>query len=101
MTTAVGPPLGIAHGPYDTVTIPIAAGSTFIAFTDGLVERREEDLDVGVQRLVDTVQRSAGAGVDDLLTQVLERMEGAGAADDIAVLAFRWGSPVAAAASGD
>ena len=47
----VGVPLGIEGPGYESVTIPIAPNSTLIAYTDGLVERRNEVLNVGMERL--------------------------------------------------
>src|SRR3984957_3533745 len=41
----VGLPLGIGPPAYESVTIPIGPNSTLIAYTDGLVERRSEELD--------------------------------------------------------
>ena len=43
----VGLPLGVGEPAYESMTIPIAPNSTLIAYTDGLVERRTETLDVG------------------------------------------------------
>jgi serine phosphatase RsbU (regulator of sigma subunit) len=39
---AVGLTLGVEPGTYEATTISMAEGSTLIAFTDGLVERRGE-----------------------------------------------------------
>jgi serine phosphatase RsbU (regulator of sigma subunit) len=99
VTTNIGPPLGVDGPPYDSVTFSMAPGSTLIAYTDGLVERRAEDLDVGLRRLTDCVQGAAASSVDQLLTQVLDRMASAtDAADDIAVLAFKWAAQPASIA---
>jgi hypothetical protein len=57
-----------------------------------LVERRGENIDVGLERLA----RAAGerdSTLDDLLTVVVSHMAHRGAEDDIAVLAFRWADP--------
>jgi serine phosphatase RsbU (regulator of sigma subunit)/type II secretory pathway pseudopilin PulG len=99
ITTNVGPPLGVGGPPYESVTFSMTPGSTLIAYTDGLVERRAEDLDVGLRRLIECVQSADPGSVDELLTQVLDRMAGdAEAADDIAVLAFTWAGRAAAIA---
>lgn len=85
----VGPPLGVGTSTYDSATFTMPPGSTLIAYTDGLVERRSEDIDIGIQRLVDAADRFRHEPVSDLLTSVLATLRGRGAADDIAMLALR------------
>lgn len=48
----VGPPLGTGVGGYEAVTRAITPQETLLMFTDGLVERRGEDIDVSLARLV-------------------------------------------------
>jgi serine phosphatase RsbU (regulator of sigma subunit) len=71
------------------VGLPLGVGSTLVAFTDGLVERRDEDLDDGLQRLV-VAAAWTDRPLETQLTDVLTVMTGDGAEDDTAVLAFRW-----------
>jgi serine phosphatase RsbU (regulator of sigma subunit) len=90
--TRNGVPVGVTGTePYESVTASIPANATLLAFTDGLVERRGEALDVGFQRLRDS---SAGANgsLEDLLTRVVHDAEHAGTQDDTAVLGIRWQS---------
>lgn len=89
--TTVGLPLGVAPAEYTLTTVHMEAGSTLVAFTDGLVERRGQGIDVGMDRLARTVADSA-ATLDDLLSTVTAANEG-GTDDDIAILAFRWTPP--------
>ena len=49
--TDVGLPLGVSPGRYSTTTVRLASGSALVAFTDGLVERRGESIDIGLERL--------------------------------------------------
>ncbi len=44
----VGPPLGTGVGGYELVTRTLSPEETLLLFTDGLVERREEDIDVSL-----------------------------------------------------
>ena len=67
-------------------------GSMFLAFTDGLVERRTEDLDVGLGRLAD-IAASTDRPLESLLSTVLATMTSDGSEDDIAILAFEWTTP--------
>jgi hypothetical protein len=85
-----GLPLGIGAQAYETVTIPIAPNSTLIAFTDGLVERRNEALDAGMERLRKAASVEAPS-VDDLLTRIVDDVFADQVSDDdTAILAIRW-----------
>jgi serine phosphatase RsbU (regulator of sigma subunit) len=95
--TEVGLPLGVEPGSYSVTTVQLASGSAFVAFTDGLVERRGESLDLGLGRLVQAVTGTIST-VDDLLARLLSTLGPAGSDDDVAMLAFRWTSPVDAPA---
>lgn len=87
--TPVGVPLGVPGGPYETITFSVPAGSTMIAFTDGLVERRGESLDVGLARLENAARGKTGP-LDDLVSQVIVNLTEGASEDDIAVLGLRW-----------
>jgi Stage II sporulation protein E (SpoIIE) len=92
--TKVGPPLGVTTAAYELTTFAMEPGSTLMAFTDGLIERRDADIDLGFERLADAATTSTGRSVDDMLSAVLSVMSDyTGAEDDIAILAFRWTAP--------
>ena len=78
--------LGIVPRVRTVAVIPFAADDTLLLYTDGLVERRDEDLDTGIARLVDTVARCRREGRPDLVEAVIDAMVGEAAEDDIAVL---------------
>ncbi|MFE7706619.1 SpoIIE family protein phosphatase [Streptomyces sp. NPDC057486] len=82
-----GPPLGTGFGGYTTTAVEVGPDTVLFMYTDGLVERRDEDIDVSVRRLEQLTLPMSGS-LDDLLDEVLERF-GPGAEDDIAVLASR------------
>ncbi len=82
-----GPPLGMGFGGYRTTAVPCGPGTVLFMYTDGLVERRGEDIDVSVRRLTSLTLPRSGR-LEDLLDQVLDRF-GGDAEDDIAVLASR------------
>ncbi len=90
----VGPPLGTGFGGYRTASVPCGPGTVLFMYTDGLVERRGEDIDVSVRRLA-SLTLPPGGGLEELLDRVLDRF-GDDAEDDIAVLAsrIREGAPV-------
>jgi serine phosphatase RsbU (regulator of sigma subunit) len=88
--TNIFPPVGVVDSTnYEAVTINVPEHSTILAFTDGLVERRGEIIDVGLERL-----RSISTGsplvLDDLLSKLLVDMSNGGYNDDMAILAVRW-----------
>ncbi|MCP3819702.1 SpoIIE family protein phosphatase [Streptomyces sp. A3M-1-3] len=85
----VGPPLGTGLGGYELVTRELEAPETLLMFTDGLVERRGEDIDVSLSRLAG-LRMTAGASVDEILDEVLARLDAHHAEDDVAVLAARF-----------
>jgi serine phosphatase RsbU (regulator of sigma subunit) len=82
------PPLGAGWDLARTSTaIPLPHGAVFLLYTDGLIERSYEALDVGLERLRSTV--TAGAP-DAVCRTVLEKLVGASiTADDVAVIAIR------------
>ena len=90
-STKVGPPLGITAALYESTTIAMPPQSMLVAFTDGLVERRDEDIDAGIKRLEAALVTSAEDAMDDVLSNVLSGMSTyTGSEDDIAILGFRW-----------
>ncbi|MGI8523640.1 MAG: SpoIIE family protein phosphatase, partial [Nocardioides sp.] len=68
---------------------PLPAGATVLFFTDGLVERRGEDLDKGLRRLADSAGRHVGRPVEELVDAVIYDLVGDQADDDVVVLAVR------------
>ncbi|WP_079053979.1 SpoIIE family protein phosphatase [Streptomyces graminilatus] len=83
-----GPPLGTGFGSYTTLTRPTVPGGVLLLYTDGLVERRGEDIDVSLRRLT-RLRLSPRASLDIILDEVLAQLADAPAEDDIAVLAAR------------
>ncbi|MET9071554.1 PP2C family protein-serine/threonine phosphatase [Streptomyces sp. NPDC004232] len=88
LSVPVGPPLGTGLGGYESATHPLAPGQTLVLFTDGLVERRGEDIDQSLARL-SAVRFPTGDGLDDVLDTILARLDARHAEDDVAALAAR------------
>ncbi|WP_369779593.1 PP2C family protein-serine/threonine phosphatase [Streptomyces sp. R33] len=84
----VGPPLGTGVGGYEGVTRAITTEETLLMFTDGLVERRGEDIDVSLARLAG-LRLPVGAAVEELVDAVVDALDARHAEDDVAVLAAR------------
>ncbi|MFJ8024765.1 PP2C family protein-serine/threonine phosphatase [Streptomyces sp. NPDC096311] len=85
---AVGPPLGTGVGGYEAVMRALAPEDTLVMFTDGLVERRGEDIDASLARLAG-LRLPPGTGVDATLDRVLVGLDARHAEDDVALLAAR------------
>jgi serine phosphatase RsbU (regulator of sigma subunit) len=73
---------------HDRVAV-LPAGSTVFLHTDGLVERRDRDLDTGTAALVSVLAEYATLPLADLCDRVLERLFLPDAEDDVALLAVR------------
>ena len=71
------------------MTIDIPADSMVLAFTDGLVERRGEIIDEGMERLRAAVP-SPPVSLDRCLDGLVDTMVPSGARDDTAILGLRW-----------
>ena len=84
-----GPPLGTGLGDYQAVVHPLGPEQVLMLYTDGLVERRTEDIDASLSRLTRVRHQRAGTSLEDLLNHVLATVMPAVPDDDIAVLAAR------------
>jgi PAS domain S-box-containing protein len=71
--------------------VTLDSGATVLLFTDGLVERRGQSIDDGLEQLRDTLQKLAveDMSLDELCDQVLARMLPARREDDVALVAIR------------
>jgi len=85
-----GPPIGVIAGlRYTEQAVHLEPGSTLIGFTDGLIERRGDDLDESLLRLLAGLGNLPAALTEDveaLADAVLDLSPGEGAEDDIAVI---------------
>jgi anti-sigma regulatory factor (Ser/Thr protein kinase) len=85
-----GPPLGLGIGPFEEVVTPFPPGSLLAAYTDGLVESREVDVELGMARLAARLEHAGST--HDLQALADELLTAAGAdaaADDVALLLVR------------
>jgi serine phosphatase RsbU (regulator of sigma subunit) len=89
LPTADGPPLGVSEVTREQTVIGFCAGDTLVAFTDGLIERREEDIDDGQHRALVAITGLADQPVDAALEQLVEDVRDHTREDDVAVLVAR------------
>ncbi|RPF39018.1 PP2C family protein-serine/threonine phosphatase [Streptomyces sp. TLI_185] len=89
---ATDPPLGARpeHVPRPEATMSFADGATLVLYTDGLIERRTEDIDTGLARLTDSLTRHRLADPEALADALLAGLLPAeGNTDDIALVVIR------------
>ena len=92
LRSELGSPIGVEHdASYSSATVVVPPGATLLAFTDGLVERRGESLDVGLSRLRRTALGN-DASLDALLTRILSELHDESSQDDTAIAGIRWTS---------
>jgi serine phosphatase RsbU (regulator of sigma subunit)/anti-sigma regulatory factor (Ser/Thr protein kinase) len=84
------PPLGIGASPIASRTLQIEDGSLLVMYTDGLVEKRTEDIDLGLDRLKEIFGPGSSAEpLDDLCRRSLAGVYDDHQRDDIAILIAR------------
>jgi GAF domain-containing protein len=89
LVVSPGPPLGVESGPRDVCVVPFLDGDTVLAFTDGLVERRYEDIDIGQKRILDAAPRLANGSLQRELDKLVDAARDRTHEDDVAALAVR------------
>ncbi|WP_052433149.1 SpoIIE family protein phosphatase, partial [Streptacidiphilus carbonis] len=94
-----GTPLGVGGVPFASVELTVAEGTLLVLYTDGLVESRTEDIDVGTARL-SAVLEGPYSSVEEACDRVIGTLQRGQEPDDVALLLARLGSsgPAAAAA---
>ncbi|MFD4711926.1 SpoIIE family protein phosphatase [Streptomyces sp. NPDC058430] len=83
-----GPPLGIGGLPFEACEVEVPEDSTLALYTDGLVERRDRDIDEGIGILRHTLTRSPG-DLDETCAQALEVLLPGRADDDVVLILAR------------
>lgn len=85
-----GVPLGCVADPvYPEATVQLDPGSSLLLYTDGLTERRGQDLDAALERLRSATAACALQPLDALLDCAVAGVGESAPADDVAVLAVR------------
>ncbi|MGA4544893.1 SpoIIE family protein phosphatase [Uniformispora flossi] len=84
-------PLGLNEGlPIETAAFDLAEGSRLVLFTDGLVERRDRDVDAGLRLLHDALVAAGPAATpEETCDAVIAALVAEGPRDDVALLVAR------------
>ena len=85
-----GPPLGTGGWIHHSATVPLGPGCTAVLYTDGLIERRDQDIDEGVDAL--TRALAGATGSPQVICDRLLRSMGVTSEhdDDVAVLVLQY-----------
>ncbi|WP_199825581.1 SpoIIE family protein phosphatase/ATP-binding protein [Streptomyces sp. NRRL B-1140] len=84
-----GPPLGLGGMPFRTAELCLAEGTQLVLYTDGLIEDRRRDLDVGMELLREALTGNPGRPPEETCQEVLERVLPGRPKDDVALLVAR------------
>lgn len=74
---------------YLTASAELKPGEILVAYTDGLIERRTEPIDVGIARLTQAVQSTLYEDLDGVCDDIRTRLHAPGQEDDTVLLALR------------
>ncbi|MFC3493177.1 SpoIIE family protein phosphatase [Glycomyces rhizosphaerae] len=89
---ALDPPLGARpqHVPCSQSGLPYTSGDTLVLYTDGLIERRGEDIDAGLDRLRESLARHCAQSPRQMADALLDELGVAGGThDDVSLIVVR------------
>lgn len=86
-----GPLLGALPGhPYETAEFPVLPGDVLLLYTDGVVERRGQDIEVGLDQLTDSLADCRGMTPRQVVDRLAEEYVRSAHDDDACLLAVRF-----------
>lgn len=83
------PLLGVPGRRLDLQPVPFPDGSVLVSYTDGLVERRGESIDIGIERLRQHLEPLEGEPAEDVADALLGGLVGPNHGDDAALAVVR------------
>jgi serine phosphatase RsbU (regulator of sigma subunit) len=87
----LAPPVGVdVSAPPLAAEVRLSGAGTLLAFTDGLVERRGEVIDTGLDRLRAATSVLDGQPLEQELDDLMRALDVAGGGDDTVLLGMRW-----------
>ncbi|MDE3130865.1 MAG: serine/threonine-protein phosphatase, partial [Acidobacteriota bacterium] len=91
LRSEVGLPIGVdTDTAYASTSFPVPDDACLLAFTDGLVERHDESLDEGLERLRLAAAAASNGDLEQMMTAILARVRPPGSVDDTAMAGVRW-----------
>ncbi|WP_436849295.1 SpoIIE family protein phosphatase [Streptomyces massasporeus] len=85
----VSAPLGLGGYPFESSEVSLPEGSHLVLYTDGLVENRAHDFDVGMERLRRALSGSGKRTPEEMCQAVMDALKPSRPSDDIALLTAR------------
>ncbi|MFE5371155.1 SpoIIE family protein phosphatase [Streptomyces mirabilis] len=82
-------PLGLGGYPFETAEFSLPQGSQLVLYTDGLVEDRTHDIEVGMERLRQALDGSERRTPEETCQAVIDALKPSHSSDDIALLVAR------------
>ena len=93
LSEGVGIPIGVSdQTKYESTTIKVPPSATMLVYTDGLIERRTERIEAGLNRLAGTALQYRTLRLETQVNKIVEEMTRPGSEDDAALLGMRWQS---------
>ncbi|MFL6204792.1 MAG: PP2C family protein-serine/threonine phosphatase [Acidimicrobiales bacterium] len=86
---ALAAPLSVGEPTRREAQLDVQPGDLLVLYTDGLVERRNEVLDVGLHRLADAARASREEPVEVVADRLIEQLVGTAPGDDVALVVKR------------
>jgi phosphoserine phosphatase RsbU/P len=83
-----GPPLGVRSETRSSTVVPLPEGGVMVLYTDGLIERRGEVLDEGMERLRSVLSADIADSAEAVCRRLTRTMLD-GVQDDVAIVAVR------------
>ncbi|MFF3246774.1 SpoIIE family protein phosphatase [Streptomyces sp. NPDC002870] len=84
-----GPPLGLGGMPFETAELELAEGTQLVLYTDGLIEDRTRDIDVGIELLRQALASHPDRQPEESCRAVLGELLPGRPKDDVALLIAR------------
>jgi serine phosphatase RsbU (regulator of sigma subunit) len=86
---ALATPLAVDEPMRGEARLDVRPDDLLVLYTDGLVERRHENLDEGLLRLAEAAVASRDESVEEIANKLIEELVGATARDDVALVVKR------------
>ncbi len=88
MDLTPGPPLGVGGLPFDTTEVDLPPDTHLALYTDGLVERRDDDISTAMDELARVLRRHRHDSLETIGSEVLRALQPPDG-DDVALLLAR------------